>query len=416
MNKFPKLIKVQQIFDSDRIDDIEAHLRGELEAWVPPGFDFAGKEIAITAGSRGIADIRKILAGLISFLKRVGAKPYLVPAMGSHGGATDKGQARILDKFGITERALGAPIRNSMEVVELGKTTTGVPVYCDRFAASAQGLVVVNRIKDHTDYESRHESGLVKMLVIGLGKHKGALTIHRLGMRGLREEIPRYAEVMLDRLPVLFGIGIVENAYGGTAFLKVVDGSEIMDREPELLAEAKRLRPRILVDELDVLVVQEMGKDISGTCMDANVIGRRLIFGEPEPKSPRYKRIAVLSLTENSGGNVVGIGLADICTRRLMERIDYNATYINTITATSIERVKIPLTADTDRDAIEIALNTCWVSDKKKARMAVIKNTKELETVWFTETLLPMLEARRDMRVIGEPVEMQFGRKGNLIL
>jgi hypothetical protein len=410
------LIKVQQVFNHDYIDDIDVHLQNELEMWSSAGFDFTGKEIAITAGSRGIADIRKILTSLISFLKSREAKPFLVPAMGSHGGATDKGQAKILDKFGITEKTMGVPIYSSMEVVELGKTTTGVPVYCDKHAASAQGIIVVNRIKDHTDYESRHESGLVKMLVIGLGKHKGALTIHRHGIKGLKEEIPRYAEVTLNTLPVLFGVGIVENAYGRTAALKVINGSEILEKETELLAVAKDLRPKILVEELDVLVVQEMGKDISGTCMDANVIGRRLIFGELEPESPRYKRVVVLSLTENSGGNAVGIGLADICTRRLMDSIDYNATYINTITATSIERVKIPLTADTDKDAIDIALNTCWVADQQKARMAIIKNTKELETVWFTETMLPRLEAREDIRVIEEPAEMQFSWKGNLIL
>ena len=416
MRKFPRLVKVRQRFDTSHISDIETHLMNKLETWESAGTGLDGKEIAITAGSRGIADIRKILGVLISFLKSRNAKPFLVPAMGSHGGASESGQKKILEDFGITERALGVPVRNSMEVKRIGKTSTGLPVYCDRFAASAQGLILVNRIKDHTDFEGRFESGLTKMMVIGLGNHKGALTVHNLGIRGFKEELVHCAEVVLDSLPVLFGIGIIENAHNQTAILEVVESPRIFEREPVLLGEAKRLRPKLLLDDLDVLVVEAMGKDISGTGMDTNVIGRRLIFGEPEPVIPRIKRVVVLSLSDNSRGNAVGIGLADICTRRLINKIDFEASYINTITATYVERAKIPLTAETDRDAIEIALNTCWLPDSRKVKMAVIKNTKALDTVWLSEGTLPIIQERDDLQITGSPEEMKFDHRGILVL
>jgi hypothetical protein len=408
------VVPVRQVFDARRIEDVRGHLERELAANLPAGHDLSGREIAITAGSRGLADIRTVLSTLIDFLRARGARPFLVPAMGSHGGATAEGQGTILEKYGLTTERLGVPVRSSMEVVEVGRSASGLPVYCDRHAAAADGVVAVNRIKDHTDFEGRFESGLVKILVIGLGKREGARTIHRLGVRGLREEIPRSAEVILSRLPVLFGVGIVENAYGRTARLEVIPAAEIMDREPPLLEEAKRLRPRLLVDELDVLVVEEMGKEISGTGLDCNVIGRRRIAGEPEPRSPRCSRVVALSLTPKSRGNAVGIGLADICTRRLVDAIDFDAMYVNTITATFVERGRIPMTMDTDREAIELALKTCWVTDPERVRMAIIRNTKALETIRLSEALLPALRERDDLRVEGTPEPLRFDESGRL--
>jgi hypothetical protein len=413
---FPRLAKVQQCFDASHIEDVEADLQESLRVWQRKGPDLQGRSIAITAGSRGIGDITLVLRALIAFLKGRGADPFLVPAMGSHGGANEAGQEKILADYGITEDALGVPLRNSMSVVEVGRTTTGLPVFCDQFAASAQGIVVVNRIKDHTDFEGKYESGLAKMLVIGLGKHKGAMWVHSRGIRAFREELGACAQVSLKGLPVLFGIGIVENGYGETAILEVIDGPAILERETGLLDEAKRLRSRILLDELDVLVVREMGKDISGTGMDTRVIGRREIYGEAEPDTPRIKRICVLGLSEGTRGNAVGIGLADICTRRLVKEIDFEATYINTITATHVERAKIPLTAETDRDAIDIAMNTCWVPEGQPVRMAIIKNTKSLDAIWLTEGMLPSLRGREDLRVLEPPAEMRFDPSGSLIL
>ncbi len=416
MRQFPKLVKVRQRFDSTHIPDIETHLSAELESWKATHGGLDGKEIAVTVGSRGITGIVSILRVLISFLQRGGAKPFLVPAMGSHGGAREVGQREILKKYGVSEGSLGVPVRSSMEVEEIGRSSSGIPVYCDRHARSAQGVVVVNRIKDHTDFEARFESGLVKMMVIGLGKHQGAMTVHNLGIRGFREEMAGLAGVMLESLPVLFGIGIVENAYNQTAFLEVIDRPDIFEREASLLVEAKRLRPRLLIDDLDILVVREMGKEISGTCMDANVIGRRLIFGEPEPERPRIRRVVALSMSDRSDGNAVGIGLADICTQRLVNRIDFESMYINTITATYVERAKIPLTAATDREAIEIALNTCWVERGDRIRMAVIRNTKSLDSVWYSEELIPTIREGADLEVEADPAEMTFDDKGNLLL
>ncbi len=415
MSHFPRLVEVHQRFDRTEVSDPGKRLTAQLEEWSSRGCDLQGKSVAVAAGSRGITGGVEIIRVLISFLKKEGARPFLIPAMGSHGGATGEGQEDILRRYGLTEDSLGIPVRSSMEVVEVGRAPTGLPVYCDAAAAAADGLIIVNRIKEHTDFEAKYESGLVKMMVIGLGKQKGAATLHNLGVRGFREEMARFAEVAIANTPLLFGIGIVENAFNRPAILEVVDRDSIFEREAMLLREAKRLSPGILVDELDVLVVEEMGKDISGTGMDANVIGRRLIFGEEEPASPRYTRIVVLSLSENSHGNAVGIGLADVCSRRLTDRIDLESTYINTITATSIERVKIPLTAETDREAIEIALKTCWVSEHENARMAVIRNTKALETVWFSEGMLPTLQGRDDLQITGPPTEMRFDEDDNLI-
>lgn len=412
--RLPGVMPVRQVFDDRRIVDVRAHLEQELALNVPAGLDLSGREIAITAGSRGLADIHTVLATLVGFLAARGARPFLVPAMGSHGGASARGQGRVLEKYGLTPERLGVPVRSSMEVVEIGRSASGLPVYCDRHAAAADGVVAVNRIKDHTDFEGRFESGLVKILVIGLGKREGARTIHRLGVRGLRDEIPRSAEVVLSRVPVLFGIGIVENAYGRTARLEVIPAAEIMHREPALLEEAKRLRPRLPVDELDILVVEEMGKEISGTGLDCNVIGRRRIAGEPEPRSPRCRRIVALSLTPKSHGNAVGIGLADICTRRLVDAIDFDAMYINTVTATFVERGAIPVTMETDREAIELALKTCWVPDPERVRMAVIRNTRALETIRLSEALLPALRERGDLRVEGEPEPLRFDESGRL--
>jgi len=416
VSRFPKLARVEQRFDPKAIDDPGAHLLGALRAWDSGKIDLDGKEIAITAGSRGIADIRTIFQALLDFLVDRGARPFLVPAMGSHGGATAEGQRALLKSYGLDERTLGAPIRSSMETVEVGRTAEGLPVFCDRIAASAHGIVVVNRIKDHTDFEGKYESGLVKMMVIGLGKQQGALAIHRFGIRGFKEEMARCAEVVLSRVPILCGIGIVENAYGKPAIIEVIDRTRILEREPALLAAAKQLRPRLLLDELDVLVVCEMGKDISGTGMDTNVIGRRMIFGEREPDRPKIKRVAVLSLTDHSQGNAVGIGLADICTRRLVSKIDFLQTTVNTITATSIERVKIPLTADTDRDAIEIALNTCWVPDRRMVKLAAIRNTRSLDAIWLSEGILPAIQERTDIRVIDPPREMAFDPSGVFVM
>jgi len=412
----PRLVKVHQQFDAGRIENIPLHLGRRLASWASHGVDLSGREVAIAIGSRGITDILEIVTVLIDFLRDRGARPFLLPAMGSHGGATAEGQRAILEGYGLTREKLGVEIRSSMDVVEVGATRAGLSVYCDRVATEVDGLILVNRIHAHTDFEARYESGLVKMIAIGLGKRKGAQTIHRLGARGFREEMVHFAEVSIAHLPLLFGIGIVENAYNRTARLEVIDRDRIFEMEPPLLREAKRLQARILLDHLDVLVVGEMGKDISGTGMDTSVIGRRMIFGEPEPTSPRIKRIVVLSLSEKTHGNAVGIGLADICTRRLVERIDFESTYVNTITATSIERGKLPLQAETDREAIEIALDTCWVTDRRKAIMAVIRDTKSLETIRFSEVALPLLQGLDHVEVIGRPEEMQFDDNGTIVL
>ena len=412
--QFPKVVKVRQDFPRPRVEDVGEVLReqcakGEIRSRIEPG-----AEVAITAGSRGIAGIDNVLRSLVGILKDAGAKPFLIPAMGSHGGATAEGQVEILRSLGVTEESVGAEIRSSMEVVEIGKTGGGVPVYMDRIASEADGIVVVGRIKQHTDFRSGVESGLLKMSSIGLGKHAQALALHAHGVKGIRDYMVEAGKVVYGSGKVLFGVGIVENAYEETAMVEAIPPERVAEREKELLEESANLMPRLPVSDIDVLFVDELGKNFSGTGMDTNVVGRFRILGVEEPESPDVKYLIVGDVSEASHGNALGVGLADFTTRRLFEKVDYEAMNQNVLTSTFVERAKIPMVMENDREALEAAVRCNWGVEPEDTRFIRIPNTLHLRYAYLSENLLDEALANGNVEVIEEAAELDFDESGNL--
>jgi hypothetical protein len=320
--------------------------------------------------------------------------------MGSHGGATAEGQEAVLASYGITKEGVGAPVRSSMEVVQLPQGDCPCPVFMDRLASEATGTIVVNRIKPHTDFHGPTESGLVKLITIGLGKHRQALEVHRAGVRGLREYIPACAGRILAEGNILLGVGIIENALHQTHIVRAIPATGIFEEEKRLLPLARELMGRLPAEELDILVVDVFGKDVSGTGMDTNVIGRMRIAGEPEPDSPRITAIVVTDLTDESNGNALGMGLADFITRRVYEKIDFTSTMENAVTGTFIERAKIPLVADTAREAIEQAMRLCRFRDPESLRVLRIHSTLELADFYASLPLWAEISGRMDVEQV----------------
>lgn len=411
---FPKLIKVRQRFTGPVVNDIDAVVAEQLsQAGVNEKLK-PGMRIAITAGSRGIANIAVIIRATVRELKKRGTIPFIIPAMGSHGGATAEGQVEVLESFGITEEFCGAPILSSMEVVPIGETPEGMPVYVDKHAWEADGIIVMGRIKVHTDFKSpiRIESGLMKMAAIGLGKHKQALLIHSYGVHGIRDIMPEVAKVTLQKANIVCGIGIVENAFEQTAIIEAIPTEQIQQREGELLQISASFMPSLPVEDIDVLIVDEIGKNYSGTGMDTNIIGRIRILGTEEPVSPRIKYIIASDLSEESHGNALGIGLADLTTRRFFEAIDFQKMNENVVTSTFLHRAMIPIVMENDREAISAALRANWGVKKEEARIIRIPNTLHLEYLYVSEVLLPEIERLPHIEIVGEIEEMRFDEKG----
>src|SRR5918999_1057690 len=412
--QFPKVVKVRQDFPRPRVEDVgealrEQCVREEIRSRIEPGM-----EVAITAWSRGISGIDNILRSLVQILKDTGATPFIVPAMGSHGGATAEGQVEILRSLGVTEESVGAPIRSSMEVVELGETENGVPVFMDRIASEEDGVVIVGRIKQHTDFRSDVESGLFKMSSIGLGKHAQALALHAHGVKGIRDYMVEAGKVVYGSGKVLFGVGIVENAYEETAMVEAIPPERVAEREAVLLEESANLMPRLPVSDIDVLFVDELGKNFSGTGMDTNVVGRFRILGVEEPESPDVKYLIVGDVSEASHGNALGVGLADFTTRRLFEKVDYEAMNQNVLTSTFVERAKIPMVMENDREALEAAVRCNWGVEPEDTRFIRIPNTLHLRYAYLSENLLDEVLANGNVEVVEEAAELDFDENGNL--
>ncbi|MDW8123080.1 MAG: DUF362 domain-containing protein [Armatimonadota bacterium] len=365
-----------------------------------------GRRIAITAGSRGIASIPAVLRGVVKFVRESGGEPFLFPAMGSHGGATADGQRQVLRDYGIDEEFVGAPILATMEVEKVGQLN-GIPLFTDRHAAESDGIIVVNRIKHHTDFTGPHESGLLKMMVVGMGKREGALVAHRDKADSLRRDIPKMAEALLQKLPIVAGLAVVENGYHQVGQLVSLLPSEIVEGDRRLLSFWKRIRPRIPFCPIDVLIVERMGKDISGTGMDTKVIGRMMITGGVEPKWPLPRVIVVLDLTDASHGNAAGLGLADITTRRLIQKVDWKKTHINVFTSGFIERDRIPVVAENDREALEWALEVAKVRDPSQARIVRIRDTNSLGTFYASEGLWEEARKKPSLR-LGSVSQLEF--------
>lgn len=409
---FPPLIPIDQKFSRERVGHIGDTIVAEMKKI--PAHTIAGKSIAITVGSRGITDIIEIVSAMVRELKTLGAQPFIVPAMGSHGGATAQGQIDILAGYGITEESIGAPVRSSMDIIEVAQLEDGTPLYTDRLAYEADAIIIANKIKPHADFKGDYESGLVKMLSIGLAKHKGAVTLHRHGFDAFHDLLPRAGERLLERLPVLFGLAILENAFDEVMLLEVIPPDQIMTREKELLEIAKQSIGRLLFPHIDLLIIDEIGKNISGEGMDPNVTGRPG-SGLPGFDAPNIQKIVVLDVTPQSHGNGVGIGLADVSTRRCIEKIDLGAVYTNAITATILDPAKLPVIMNTDRDALAIALKTCNRITKATARIVRIKNTLELHQIQVSPSLLEEVGNNENLSVAGIEEPMSFSDAGRLL-
>ncbi len=410
-----KMVTVKQHFDAPVVKNIPEAIAGELARIDLPELIGDGETVAITSGSRGIANISVVVQAVVRELKEIGARPFVVPAMGSHGGATANGQKDVLRHYGITEENMDAPVRATMDVTHIGDTADGLPVLVGQDAYSADHIVVLNRIKQHTDFTGPIESGLMKMLTIGLGKQKGANLYHRAFFRyGFEHVIQTVARKVLETGKIAFGVGLVENAYEKTARVAVMRSEDIERTEQQLLVEAKRLSGHLPFEELDLLIVDWMGKNISGTGMDTKIIGRLMQNFEPEPEKPAILRIFVRDLTEESNGNACGIGLADFTTTRLVEKIDRRATYMNSITSLGPQKVRVPIYYDTDREAVENALATVGLTAPQDCRVARIESTLHLGEVEISESLLETTRERTDLTIIGEPHEMAFDTEGNL--
>ena len=388
----PRFSEARINFPSMQIDDLPGSFHDALDSIGYSTLIKPGTRIAIAVGSRGIANLSFLIRYLVEAIRNLDATPFIVPAMGSHGSATAKGQAAILEELGISVETVGAPIHSSMEVACLGRTAENIPVYFDRAAFHSDGVILVNRIREHTDFEGPVQSGLMKMLSIGLGKAMGASAIHGEGAANLPATILSAANVILSKAPILFGVGVVENARDELALIRCALPENFERLDNELLLLARKLTPRLPVDALDVLIVGSIGKNISGTGMDTKIIGRTSMPDVPQPNSPRIKRIAALDLTPESQGNATGLGLADFITCKLFSKIDFKAFYFNQLAAADFEGAKIPIILNSDRGALETAMCLGWSLNPKNIMAMIIQDTKHLEVVLASKALLPELE------------------------
>ncbi len=415
--RYPAVVRVRQHFERPVVADVSAAIVAALEPLDLARTVRPGQTVALTAGSRGIANIPTILRATADFLKRLGAKPFLVPAMGSHAGGTAEGQRHLLESYGITEAFVGVPIRASMEVVPVGTTPEGFPVYLDRYAAEADHIGVVARVKPHTGYHGPVESGLLKMMMIGLGKHTGALAYHRILLEYPFDQVVRsVGRVLRSKAPIAFGLGVVENAYDETARLEGVRPEGFEPAEEKLLVEAKRLLAKLPLQKADLLIVDEIGKDVSGAGMDTNIVGRKRAFRQmPMPDNlPVMRVIFVRGLTKKTHGNASGIGLADFTTKRLIEAMDYRATVINCLTAGYPEGAALPVHFETDRECLDAALAIIGTRQASEARILRIRNTLVLDEVEVSEPCLAEPSPQTAFEVVGRAGPLAFDEAGNL--
>lgn len=410
---YPNLVPLTQQLYGKRVPDVEVRTREELRRAGLKEVVKPGGRIALTAGSRGITNIVEVLRGAAREVEACGGHPFIVPAMGSHGGATAEGQIEVLETLGVTEDSIGAPIRSRMETETLGETPDGHAVYIDHYAIGADGIIVLNRIKPHTDFRGKTESGLTKMMAIGLGKRAQAEVVHSMGSRGLRDVIPQVAQSMMDRAPILMTVGIHENGYGQTSEIVAVKPEDLPSVEPRLLAASKRHAPRLPFDEIDILLVDWIGKEISGAGLDTNVIGRLRIGEEPWVRRPKIQTIVLLDLTENSHGNAAGTGLGDIMTQRILDKMDRHITLTNLMVSTFVERGMIPPTYQTDRDAFEAAMYLHRDRRPEDLRVVRIPSTLHLERMWVSEALLRPGVPRR-CALAGDARPMTYGADGRI--
>ena len=413
---FPRLVMVRQHFADRKIADIPGTICQELSKSKFGAHLFPGSNIAIGVGSRGIANIATIVYSIVAFWKEKGMQPFIFPAMGSHGAATAEGQAEVLAHYGITAEAMGCPIRSSLEVVSLGETSEGIPVFMDKHAHSADAVMLVGRVKWHTDFAGKIESGLFKMMAIGLGKFAGAQLYHSHAYKlGLEHVIRTVGRQVLTSGKILGGLAILEDPNHNTAQLTAVPVAGMEQKEEELLALVKSWMGRIPCD-LDLLILNEIGKNISGAGMDTKVVNRS-VQAEYNlwPDTPRIERIFVRDLSSHSYGNAAGVGLADIISDRLLQKIDWKPTWINALTASTPTACRIPIHYPTDRECLEAILPTVGKTDKSKITVGWLRNSLELNLIELSENLLPQIKNNPELEIIGPAHEMEFDDQGNLV-
>lgn len=416
MPTYPQMFRIRQIFDAPRVNDIADAVRDEIARINPSSVIKPGQTVAIAAGSRGVANIDTIVKTVVEEMKAIGAVPYIVPAMGSHGGGTAEGQTQVLAGYGITEGTMGCPIKSSMDVVQIGVSDFDMPIYFDKHASEADHVIVVNRIKPHTGFAGEIESGLMKMMLIGLGKHKGASVYHRAIIHHSFDKIVRLVgKVVRREMPITFGVATLENGYDETALIEAIPAADFEEREKVLQAKSKEWCPSLPFDDVDLLIIDEMGKNISGSGMDTNVIGRkrndRRAMGD---ETPRILRIFVRDLTEATHGNATGIGMAEFTTRRLVDKIDYHATYTNVITGQHVSAGAIPLHCDTDVEVLDIALESIGLIAPEDARVLWIPNTLDLGEVEASEAYLAQADIRDDLEILTDLRSLETEADGNL--
>lgn len=411
--EMPKLARVRQVFARPATTDIAAAVAGEFARLGLCGA-VAGKRVGITAGSRGIRDILPILRALISEIRTAGGEPVVLAAMGSHGGGTSRGQTEILESLGITGTALGAPVVACDESVEIGETPEGLKAFMLQSAFDVDALIPVNRVKVHTAFHGAVESGLFKMLVVGLGGPKGAAQFHSRGSAELPALLLSVGALILERMPVIAGFAIVENGYEETATVKGVHACDFKIEEPRILDYARSLLPGLPVRDLDALVIEEMGKNFSGTGVDTNIVGRLRIEGVPEPDCPSIRKIAVLDLSDESHGNANGVGLMDLTTKHLVDKIDRHATYLNCATTGFLMRGATPVWLDTERETMELMLRSLGETSAREVRLIQIPNTLHLTECFVSEALLPEIEAAENAEIASGLFEMTFLPDGTI--
>lgn len=414
--KFPKMYRIKQKLPNYRIENIAEVIAEQLNDNKINHLIKPGMSIAVAVGSRGIRQLYQVVETVIAELKKKKAIPFIVPAMGSHGGATPEGQKRVLESYGITEKDLKVQIKSSMEVVEIGKSETGNPIFFDKNALSADGVIPINRIKVHTDFRGETESGLIKMLVIGLGKHKGATAIHNLGFENFHKLLPIYGNIVLQKAPILFGIALVEDAFENLSKIQALLPSEIIERERILLKESKEMMAKISIPNIELLIIDEIGKDISGNGLDPNIIGRYRGKQQNDLVAPVVERIIILGLTKKTLGNACGIGYADITVKNLVDKIDFPVTYTNAITAGDVYDVKIPVVMNSEKDAIALGVKMSNFQFPNEAKVVFIKNTLDIEEIMVSESIFKNIENDKNFDISSSvPLEMLFDREGRLL-
>jgi len=413
---FPQIYRIRQTFDSQQVDNIATAVQHGMQALNLASIVKPGQTVAVACSSRGINNYGTIVKEVVSSLKALELDPFIFPAMGSHGSATAEGQQQVLGHLGVTEASTGAPVRSSLDVIQIGETSHGVPVLLDKLASKADHIVLINRIKKHTEFEHEFESGLLKMMAIGIGKQAGAARYHQAMFSfGYADVLGAIADVVMQQVPILFGVGIVENGYGQTAKIGICPRDQIKPHEIELLKLAKQLAPSLPFNEADILFIDEMGKEISGAGFDTKVVGRiGMPLVSPDPEYPRIKRIVVGDLTDETEGNATGVGIADFITQRLFDKIDRQASDMNNITGLSPEMGKIPIALANDQEALDVAIRCLGLVSIQKLKIMRIKNTSKISEVEVSAAYENDFKGRSEIEIVRPKHAWQFNVEGNL--